>query len=254
MTSTDTDQLPLLVPTAARTAHTRLLDALGTETDPARWMSFMETVTELMPEILSPGRPSAESIRRSIIGQLGHASWREMVEAPVGRGGLGWTWGGWKGWRRAWATVVAHPWLRQQALTASQVTQLAQRAQAAGRPFPSSPAALEALEADREARRERARSDGVSALQDRLAEQQQALEAAREAAAAARGQVEALQAQLAEARAQTAELGAVRRDAEGLRRALSREQAARREAAQALQALRSRSRWQQLLHALGIAR
>uniref|UniRef100_UPI000A831DC3 hypothetical protein n=1 Tax=Pseudomonas abietaniphila TaxID=89065 RepID=UPI000A831DC3 len=64
-------QLPLIAPETAEKARTELLSALQVADNPAAWMDFMESVTRLLPEILSPGRPSTDAIKRSPIGQLG---------------------------------------------------------------------------------------------------------------------------------------------------------------------------------------
>lgn len=112
------------IPSAASIAHDELLVALGTENNPAQWMIFMEAVTRLLPAVLSSGRPSRETIERCAIGQLGFKSWKEMIEAPINDGGLGWNISAWKSWRRAWAVIEAHPWLRNEPITSSEVIQL----------------------------------------------------------------------------------------------------------------------------------
>lgn len=114
----------MFIPSAASIAHDELLAALGTENNPAQWMIFMEAVTRLLPAVLSSGRPSRETIERCAIGQLGFKSWKEMIEAPINDGGLGWNISAWKSWRRAWAVIEAHPWLRNEPLTSSEVIQL----------------------------------------------------------------------------------------------------------------------------------
>jgi hypothetical protein len=154
-----------LIPAAARDAHDRLVAALGTENHPAQWMVFMATVTELLPEVLSSGRPSADAIRRSPIGQLGFGSWKAMVEAPVAEGGLGWSWSAWRQWRRAWHTVEQHPWLREQSVTAAEVNRYAQQFKD---DFPASPDELEQKQQQIEAERAEKRSQTLSALQSEV--------------------------------------------------------------------------------------
>ncbi len=63
MTSTSFTQL---IPAAARQAHSDLVEALGSETNPAQCMDFMETVTRLLPDVLSVGRPSKDAIQRGM--------------------------------------------------------------------------------------------------------------------------------------------------------------------------------------------
>ena len=113
-----------LIPTAAREAHTALVAALGTTHIPQQWMIFMETVTAYLPDILSTGRPTAASIRQSVIGMHGFTSWRQMIEAATEQGGLGWNYSTWKAYRRAWGYVGEYPWLRNEALIYSEVIRL----------------------------------------------------------------------------------------------------------------------------------
>ena len=174
-------QLHLITPETAEKARTELLSALHVADNPAAWMDFMESVTRLLPDILSPGRPSTDAIKRSPIGQLGFRSWQAMIEAPADAHGLAWNFSQWKAWRRAWATVQANPWLRSQPLSSSEVNTLANEF----KPFPES---LEALQALRQAK-------GATAEQKRTITLTEALKAAQEAQAAA----VVLREQLAEA-------------------------------------------------------
>ena len=171
-----------LVPQAARSAHAELLAALGTETNPAQWMSFMEAVTRLLPDVLSSGRPTREAIRRSPIGQLGFTSWSDMIEAPVDRNGLGWNVSAWKAWRRAWAVVEAHPWLRSQPMTSSEINVLAQECRRAGLEIPGS---IEELDALRSAKQRAQAANRAESIQDLVKRLSNAERAARDADAAA---------------------------------------------------------------------
>lgn len=181
-----------LVPTDTAAGYQRLLDALGTENQPDQWMVFMETVTELLPDVLAPGRPSAAAIQRCMIGQLGFASWTSMIEAPVAERGLGWSWSAWKQWRRAWASVERAPWLRQSGLTPAQINALALDAKALGKDLPASEAEATALR-DQKARQTEAKAAAsLQALQQRA-------EAAEAALLEERGRVAGLTGQAAEA-------------------------------------------------------
>lgn len=155
-------QLSLLIPKAAQEARAELIDALKAAENPAAWMFFMEVVTRLMPEVLSPGRPSAEVIQRSVIGQLGFKSWSEMVEAP---NGLAWNVSGWKAWRRAWAVVQEHPWLRAQPLTSSEVNTLARTFT----PFPATAQELEKQQAEQKNTAEQSKSESIADLRAEVA-------------------------------------------------------------------------------------
>jgi hypothetical protein len=199
-------QLPLIAPETAEKARTELLSALHVADNPAAWMDFMESVTRLLPEILSPGRPSTDAIKRSPIGQLGFKSWQAMIEAPADAHGLAWNFSQWKAWRRAWATVQANPWLRSQPLSSSEINNIAIEF----KPFPESLEALQALRQAKVATTEQKRADTLAEVQRALIEAggrlkvlEEQLHQEREAntqlsseAGRLRGEVEQLQAQL----------------------------------------------------------
>ena len=159
-------QLHLITPETAEKARTELLSALHVADNPAAWMDFMESVTRLLPDILSPGRPSTDAIKRSPIGQLGFRSWQAMIEAPADAHGLAWNFSQWKAWRRAWATVQANPWLRSQSLSSSEVNTLANEF----KPFPESLEALQALRQAKATDTEQKRTDGLKEALRALAE------------------------------------------------------------------------------------
>lgn len=197
-------QLSFLIPASARNAHAELLAALGTEANPGQWMLFMQAVTRLLPDVLSPGRPTAEAIKRSAIGQLGFSSWAAMIEAPTDAGGLGWNVSAWKAWRRAWAVVQVQPWLQAQPVTSSEVNSLAADVKRAGVSFPGSLQELEAFRASSREAAEQRKADAAQAQRER-ADRAEALAAElRNQLAAATGRAAALAEQQAgsEARAQ----------------------------------------------------
>ena len=159
----------------AQEVRKELVAALGTENHPAQWMEFMATVTKHLPDILSPGRPSAEAIKSSPIGKLGFRSWQAMIEAPAELGGLAWNFSAWKAWRRAWATVQAHPWLRSQALGSSEINTLSNDLKRLEKPFPSSPEALQEIHQAKAAATEQKRSDTLTEAQRAATEARQSL-------------------------------------------------------------------------------
>ena len=165
-------QITMLVPESARSIHAELLTALGTETNPSQWMLFMDAVTRLLPDVLSPGRPTREAIQRSAIGQLGFKSWREMIESPIDAGGLGWNWSGWKAWRRAWTIVQAYPWLREQPIGSSELNALQQELSRSETPFPQSLEQLDAYRAERETIAAERRNNSIASLNRNLEEAQ----------------------------------------------------------------------------------
>lgn len=178
-------------PSNAQDVRQELVAALGTENQPVQWMTFMDTVTRLLPDILSPGRPSTESIKRSPIGQLGFKSWQTMIEAPAELGGLAWNFSAWKAWRRAWTVVQANPWLRDQPMTSSEINTLANDLKRLEKPFPSSSEALQEILRGKAAATEQKRSETLTAAQEALAE-------ARKALAETEGKLAALSDQLAQ--------------------------------------------------------
>ena len=182
-------QLHLLIPQAAQDARDELTRTLKAADNPAAWMLFMRAVTRLLPDVLSSGRPSAEAIRRSVIGQLGFKSWQEMIEAPADLNGLAWNFSGWKAWRRAWAVVEAHPWLIGQPMTASEINTVAQEAKRAGRDFPNSLAALDAMRDAARGAAEQAKASTIAALTSKLQDAEKSAQEAIAAAAALRDQL-----------------------------------------------------------------
>lgn len=174
-------QLPLIPSPIAEAARSELLSALQAADNPCAWMDFMQSVTRLMPDVLSPGRPSSAAIMACPIGQLGFKSWQQMIEAPTDAHGLAWNFHMWRAWRRAWATVQENPWLLGQPLTYSEVNTLAKDYD----PFPESLEALQALQ----------QAKAATSEQKRVMTLAEAQKAAQEALAAAT----ALREQLAEA-------------------------------------------------------
>lgn len=181
--------------TPAAQARAELIEALGIE-DGAKWLDFMQAVTRLLPDVLSVGRPSADAIRRSLIGQLGFTSWAEMIEAPLDAGGLGWNISAWKAWRRAWAVVQEHPWLLGAGLSSSEVNTLAQECKREGLPFPRSAEALETLRKARRSAQETRKDESLLGLTQRANRAEKAAQEAQDALLLARADVNALRAQL----------------------------------------------------------
>lgn len=163
-------QISWLTPRDAQEAHQELVQALGTENNPAQWMIFLEAVTRLLPDVLSSGRPSTEAIKRSVIGQLGFTSWRAMIEAPTAEGGLGWNWSAWVAWRRAWKVVQEWPYLRDLPLTAAQINRIHQATKDRPEGFPESAAALEAWEVEQKEQRQEQRAVSVETLKNQIAD------------------------------------------------------------------------------------
>jgi hypothetical protein len=189
----DQNHVSPLIPRSARTAHAALVTALGTENNPRQWMLFMQAVTRLLPDVLSSGRPSRETINHSPIGQLGFASWQEMIEAPTETNGLAWNFSAWKAWRRAWGTVEKHPWLMytEHGYTSSEVNTMAIEAKRDGVDFPATAIDLDDRLNGRQAAKDARRAETTQGLTQRA-------EAAETALAEANGRLQTItiQAQL----------------------------------------------------------
>lgn len=162
--SDEKNQLALLIPASAKNAHAELLAALGTEANSSQWMVFMETVTRLLPDVLSTGRPTKEAIQRSAIGQLGFSSWQSMIESPAEANGLGWNFSAWKAWRRAWSVAESHIWIQQTDMTSSEVNTLSMEVKKSGTPFPDSVESYEQWKENREKDQENRKSESIKAL------------------------------------------------------------------------------------------
>ena len=211
-------QLSLLAPGIATQARDEILSVLHTAENPGGWMDFMDTVTKLLPDILSTGRPSTEAVKRSIIGQLGFKSWQEMIEAPAARYGLGWNYSAWKAWRRAWTVVQANPWLRSSELTSSEINTWSIELKRLGQPFPGSLEALQQLQADKTAAAAQRRSETLAETQKALAEALQEIERLKATSGAQERNEALVEAQAA--------LGEVRRQLETVSAQLHLERAA----------------------------
>lgn len=149
-----------------------LREALGAESA-GLWIFFMDKIAATVPFLLrSAGRPKREEIAASPIGEAGFDSWFSMIEAAPERGGLGWSVDSWKAWKRAYAVVQEHSYLRGLDITASEINTLAREL----KPFPSSLEELETAKSERREKLDAKRGNAVSSLRRQLTESQQELE------------------------------------------------------------------------------
>lgn len=149
-----------------------LRESLGAESA-GLWVFFMDKIDASVPFLLrKAGRPKSEEIAASPIGQAGFDSWSGMIEASPDDGGLGWSVDSWKAWKRAYAVVQEHPYLRGLDITASEINTLAREL----KPFPSSLEELEAAKSERREKLDAKRGNSVSSLRRQLTESQQELE------------------------------------------------------------------------------
>lgn len=96
----------------------KLIELLGSESGD-KWLEFMDYVSQNLSHILSRGKPKSEDIEYSIIGQSGFKSWKDFVESPTSKHGLGWKIATFDSWKRAFAVVGQYSYLRNMGLTAS---------------------------------------------------------------------------------------------------------------------------------------
>lgn len=197
----------------ARRVHAALVTALGTETNPAQWMTFMRTVRDQLPTVLSRGRPTKAAIESSPIGALGFNTWREMCEAPVEQRGLGLPWSTWRQWSRAWSVVQQHPRLENAPLTAAEVNRLHSEAKAADEPMPDDIAAVEAFQERQTERKKAAREETQAAMKERIEALEASLVASREEVARTNGAVAELREMLDSAQLALAEAEQEKRQA-----------------------------------------
>ena len=150
-------------------AYARLLTALGSENNPSQWIEFMLAMHDLLPQILTVGKPPKKVIQESLIGRLGFTSWREMLEAPKEEYGLGWTKAGWDSFKRAWNTTSKYPYLRDMNLTAGYINKYAHEWRDE---FPQSAEAftqkLDNQKAENKKKAEERRANSVTALQEQI--------------------------------------------------------------------------------------
>lgn len=152
-----------------RERHQRLVTALGSEANPAQWMTFMETVAELIPHVVvAAGRPSIGEVQNSMIGRLGFSSWREMIETTRESNGLEWSWGGWNAFRRAWSLVEQYPYLRELPVRAGWLNSVSAELKRSKTDFPSDLESYQALLESREQARIEAKAETLTDLKTRL--------------------------------------------------------------------------------------
>lgn len=127
-----------LLPENLKAAHNEILAALGSENNPSQWMEFCEVIDRHIPELKTQGRLSNQNIKSSLIGKLGFSSFKEYLETPTGKGGLGWSSGGWNAYRRAWNIVEEYPYLRNLDIKSGWLNAFANKLRKAEIEFPAS--------------------------------------------------------------------------------------------------------------------
>ena len=126
-----------LLPENTKAAHNEILAALGSENNPSQWMTFCEVIDQHIPELKTKGRLSNKDVNSSLIGKLGFSSFKEYLETPTDKGGLGWSSGGWNAYRRAWNIVEEYPYLRELDIKSGWLNAFANKLRKADIEFPA---------------------------------------------------------------------------------------------------------------------
>lgn len=139
---------------------------LGSEAA-GQWLAVMDEIAASLPFLLgSAGRPTADQIKASPIGQAGFDSWRSMVESLPANGGLGWSYETYRAWKKAYGVVLTHPYLRELTLSASEINTISREA----KEWPNSVEALRGFKEVRKAQLDGQRGNNLKSLQDRVGE------------------------------------------------------------------------------------
>lgn len=190
----------------ARDTHlaSSLREKLGADSA-GQWIDFMDSLGASLPFLLrSAGRPSNAEIANSAIGAGGFTSWRQMVESSPAWGGLGWSYDTYKSWKKAYALVQKHPYLRDLMLSSSEINTI----QRENKEFPASREAYDDLKKGRKDAQEERRLNSVKALQAQLSNAKQqaaAAQTALEASRASEASLKSLESQLRQELAQSNE-------------------------------------------------
>jgi len=159
-----------------------LREKLGSEST-GKWIEFMDSVGASLPFLLrSAGRPTTEEIASSSITDGGFTSWRQMIETSPESGGLGWSYDTYKSWKKAYNLVLKHSYLRDLALSSSEINTI----QRENKEFPATLEAFEALKKGRKMLVEDRRQNAVASLQKQLHAANSELSAAKQTLEVAR--------------------------------------------------------------------
>lgn len=88
-----------------RLFHLRMRDFVSQNREDG-WIEIMDYCYEQVPYLMKGGKPSDDEIQQSLVGVLGFKSWRDFLDD------IGWSLNTWKYWRKAYAVVLNHKYLR----------------------------------------------------------------------------------------------------------------------------------------------
>lgn len=93
----------------------------------AGWVEFMDSIGRYLgPVVSAAGKPKKADLEKTLVGALGFSGWREMIEAPREENGLGWKFGTYQQWRKAYSVLNQVSGLRQEQLTPAEILRFAE--------------------------------------------------------------------------------------------------------------------------------
>lgn len=128
-----TDDLKLIVNNSPKLKEQRdtLVRLLYQDSD--SWIEFMDRVGRYLGPILNKaGKPTKEEIAKSLVGANGFTTWKEMIEADLLVGGLGWKFSTYQQWRKAYVIVNAVDGIRDRKFTPAELIRKAKVIKDAG--------------------------------------------------------------------------------------------------------------------------
>lgn len=158
-------------------AYKEIISSLEKEENKGAWVLVCDSIYKNIPALAyAKGRMSNESLRTSLVGALNFTSFKDFIEAPRERNGLGWTMNTWNVYKRNYAYVKKYPYLRELALTPHEIEVKVKEFKKHNIEFPDS---LESYESSLEALRaskSEAKADVASGLRSELQEAKKGIE------------------------------------------------------------------------------
>jgi predicted RNase H-like nuclease (RuvC/YqgF family) len=128
------------------------------------WISIMDFILEYVPYLMSSHRPTNEAIANSLVGKMGYRSFKIFREHE-----LKWSDDKWRDMRKAYALVLAHPYLRELSLSRDAIIEAYK---VCGHDFPECSEAWENYIRNKKAAHDRTSTEeacSIGALQKKIA-------------------------------------------------------------------------------------
>lgn len=154
----------------------QLREKLGSEST-GKWLEVMDFLVSELSFLRSAGRPTGSEIASSKIGRAGFDSFRQFTEEKPSAGGLGWSFGTYKAWKKAHSLVEKYPYLRELQISASEINTISRE----NEEFPTTLEAYLSLKNDRKMllnERQQANSSSLQKKIDSITAQYEQTEAA----------------------------------------------------------------------------